>query len=59
MLYNITRAHPEYEYAVLVRGAKAAVVAAAYPKVRIVNGSLEDSATIEAEAAKADIVIGM
>jgi N-acetyl-gamma-glutamylphosphate reductase len=59
VLYTITRAHPEFEYAALVRGAKGAVVAAAYPKIRIVNGSLDDAVIIEEESAKADIVIGV
>lgn len=58
VLYALTKAHPEYEYAALVRGAKAAVVAAAYPKIRIIKGDLDDAAIIEEESAKADIVIG-
>ena len=58
VLYAITHAFPGYEYAALVRGAKGAAVSAAYPNVRIVNGSLDDSNIIEEESAKADIVIG-
>lgn len=58
ILYTITRAYPDYEYAALVRGSKGAIVAAAYPKIRIVDGTLDDAAIIEEESAKADIVIG-
>jgi len=42
----------------LVRGSdKGAVVAAAYPKVRLVYGTLEDSKLLEEESARADIVL--
>ena len=58
ILYSITKAYPDYEYAVLVRGAKSSVVSAAHPKIRIVSGTLDDAAIIEEESAKADIVIG-
>jgi hypothetical protein len=56
--YAIHRAHPDYEYAALVRSEeKSRKVQAAYPDVRIVIGGLDDSAILEEEAAKADIVL--
>lgn len=36
---------------------KGALVAASFPKVRLVYGSLEDTALLEEESSKADIVI--
>jgi N-acetyl-gamma-glutamylphosphate reductase len=57
-LYTIYNAHPDWEITALVRNSKkAAPVAAAFPKVRFAYGSLEDSAVIEEEAAKADVVL--
>lgn len=38
---------------------KAGKVRAAYPDVRVVIGGLDDSAIIEEESAKADIVLRM
>lgn len=58
ILYALTKAHPEYEYVALVRGAKGSVVATAYPNIRIVKGNLDDATIIEEESAKANIVIG-
>lgn len=50
--------HPDYEYACLVRSKdKAEAVKKAFPDVRIVLGSLDDSQLLEEEAAKADIVL--
>ncbi|KAI9744893.1 MAG: hypothetical protein M1818_001818 [Claussenomyces sp. TS43310] len=55
VLYN---AHPEYSYSALVRSStKGAPVAAAYPSVRLVYGDLDNSALLEEEASKADIVL--
>lgn len=57
-MYALYAAHPEYEYTVLVRNSdKGAVVAAAYPKIRMAYGTLDDSAVLEEEASKADIVV--
>jgi hypothetical protein len=57
-LYTLYNAHPDWEFTALVRNSeKAAPVAAAFPKVRFAYGTLEDSAVIEEEAAKADIVL--
>ncbi len=57
-LYTLTRAHPEYEYSALVRTQeKSDVVKKAYPSIRIVLGSLDDSELLEKEAASADIVL--
>ena len=57
-LYVLSKAHPEYEYAALIRTKeKADVVQKAYPSVRIVLGGLDDAAILEEESAKADIVL--
>lgn len=57
-LYALQEKHPELEYAALVRTQeKADRVLAAYPKIRIVLGGLDDSQLIEDETAKADIVL--
>ncbi|PQE23936.1 nucleoside-diphosphate-sugar epimerase protein [Rutstroemia sp. NJR-2017a WRK4] len=57
-LYTLYNANPDWEFTALVRNSeKAAPVAAAFPKVRFAYGTLEDSAVIEEEAAKADIVL--
>lgn len=57
-LYVLNKAHPDYEYAALVRSQeKADKVKAAYPNIRIVLGDLDDSSILEEEAAKADIVL--
>ncbi|KAL3419777.1 nucleoside-diphosphate-sugar epimerase [Phlyctema vagabunda] len=58
ILYALEKAHPEYEYTAIVRNSdKGAAVAAVYPKIRLVYGTLEDSALLEEESAKADIVV--
>ena len=57
-LYVLSKAHPEYEYAALVRSKdKADIVQKAYPSVRIVLGGLDDAETLRAECARADIVL--
>ena len=57
-MHALYAAHPEYEYSILVRNSdKGAVVAAEYPKVRLVYGGLDDSEVLEEEASKADIVL--
>lgn len=59
-LFVLHQAHPEFEYAALVRTQdKADKVKAAYSNVRIVLGSLDDSDVLEREAAAADIVLRM
>ncbi|KAK1984622.1 hypothetical protein LZ30DRAFT_424951 [Colletotrichum cereale] len=56
--YALYKKHPEYEYSLLVRNEERATpVREAYPKVRIVIGSLDDVDIIEKEAAAADIVV--
>lgn len=56
--YAIHKAHPDYTYVALIRiEEKAGKVRAAYPDVRVVIGGLDDSAIIEEESAKADIVL--
>lgn len=60
VLHAIATAHPEYTIRALNRDAtKSALITAAYPSVTIVPGSLDDSATLEAEAAQADIVLNL
>ena len=54
----MTRKHPEYEYAALVRTTENAdIVKKAYPSVRIVLGGLDDYESLKQEAAKADVVL--
>ncbi|CAL3962818.1 unnamed protein product [Diplocarpon coronariae] len=58
VLYALEKAHSEYEVTALVRNSdSAAKVAAAYPRIRFVYGSLEDSTLLEDASSKADIVI--
>ena len=57
-LVAIYNSHLDYEYACLVRTKeKADKVKEAFPNVRIVLGSLDDSELLEEESAKADIVL--
>lgn len=57
-MYELYNTHPEYAYSVLVRTKeKAKSVTDAFPDVRIVIGSLDDSDTLKEEASKADVVI--
>jgi hypothetical protein len=57
-LFNLNLKFPAFEYTALVRNSHSgAKVAAEYPKIRLVYGGLDDSEILEAESAKADIVI--
>jgi len=57
-LFALYNAHPDYEYTASVRNSdKGALVAASFPKIRLVYGTLEDTALLEEESSKADIVI--
>ncbi|OTB04407.1 hypothetical protein M426DRAFT_154019 [Hypoxylon sp. CI-4A] len=57
-LYSLVKAHPEYEFTLLVRNEeRGKPVAAAYPEARLVYGTLDDTDVIEKEAAAADIVV--
>ena len=57
-MYALEKKFPDFEYTTLVRNSeKGALVAAAYPKIRLVYGTLDDSALLEAESARADIVL--
>jgi hypothetical protein len=59
-LYALEKAHPDYEYTAMVRNSdKGALVAAAYPRIRLVYGTNDDTALLEEESARADIVIRM
>jgi hypothetical protein len=59
-LYALNQKFPDFEYTALVRNSDSgAKVAAEYPKIRLVYGTLEDSAVLEAESARADIVLRM
>lgn len=56
-LFALVEAHPDWEYTCLVRNPdKGAKVAAIYPKVRLVYGTLDSTDLLEEEAGKADIV---
>ncbi|TGO41918.1 hypothetical protein BHYA_0014g00010 [Botrytis hyacinthi] len=57
-IYALYHAHPDWEFTALVRDSdRGAPVAAAFPKVRLVYGTLEDASILEEEAAKADVVL--
>jgi len=57
-LVSIYNSHPEYKYACLVRTKdKGDVVQKAFPNARIVIGNLDDSALLEEESARADVVL--
>jgi hypothetical protein len=57
-LYALEKTHPEYEYTALVRNSdKGAPIAALYPKIRLVYGTLDDSKLLEEESARAEIVL--
>lgn len=59
-LYALEKAHPDYEYTAMVRNSdRGALVAAVYPRIRLVYGTNDDTKLIEEECAKADIVIRM
>ncbi|KAL3958885.1 hypothetical protein ACCO45_007047 [Purpureocillium lilacinum] len=54
----IIRAHPDWEYHVLVRDEyRAEPIAAKYPYVRFTYGTLEDDAILERASSQADIVV--
>lgn len=58
ILYAVHKAHPDYEYTLLVRNEdRAKVVKEKYPNVKFVYGNLDASDVIEKAAAEADIVI--
>ncbi|KAI0537327.1 hypothetical protein GGR58DRAFT_513863 [Xylaria digitata] len=58
VLYVLAKKYPDFEYAALVRSeSSAARVREAYPDVRVVLGSLDDSDLLRREAAWADLVL--
>ncbi|KAL4814711.1 hypothetical protein BDW67DRAFT_186509 [Aspergillus spinulosporus] len=58
VLHALDNTHPEYEIAALIRSAeKASKVVAAFPRVKVVSGDLDDTSVIEEEAKKSDVVI--
>ncbi|PHH84070.1 hypothetical protein CDD83_2536 [Cordyceps sp. RAO-2017] len=58
VLDSLVKAHPEYEYRLLVRDeARAGPIRARYPDAALVVGRLEDAAVLEQAAAEADIVV--
>lgn len=60
VLHQLARAHPEYAVAALVRDAQVGKkISEKYPKVRIVNGSLDDVDLVESEAAQASVTLSM
>jgi len=57
-LFALHKAHPEFEYAALVRDSgRGAAIAASYPRVRMIYGTLDDSSLLEEESGKADVVL--
>lgn len=57
-LYALHEAHPDWEYCCLVRDSdKGALVAATYPKVRLVYGDLSSEDVIQKAAGEADVVL--
>jgi hypothetical protein len=57
-LYSLHKAHPDFEYTLLIRSEeKAKPVLEQYPKAKVVYGTLDDSDVIEKAAAEADIVV--
>ncbi|KAL4927037.1 uncharacterized protein BDV17DRAFT_292930 [Aspergillus undulatus] len=58
VLHELHASHPDYEIVALVRNPeKAKKVVAAYPRVRVVDGDLDNMDIIEDEAGKSDVVI--
>ena len=58
--YYLSQHHPNFEYSALIRSEeKAKRVREAYPNIRTVIGSLDDSEVLAREAAWADIVLRM
>lgn len=60
VLKELTRSHPEYKIAALIRDRKVAQeIATAFPSVRPVLASLDDVQIVEEEASKAKVVLRM
>ncbi|RDW80711.1 hypothetical protein BP5796_05409 [Coleophoma crateriformis] len=58
ILHELDNAHPDYEYTALVRDSeRGALVAAAFPKIKLIYGTLDDVEVIEKAASEADIVV--
>ncbi|CAK4029329.1 related to nucleoside-diphosphate-sugar epimerase [Lecanosticta acicola] len=58
VLYTLHKAHPDWTYSALMRTRESATrVQAAYPSLRPIIGTLDDSALLTQAAAEADIVI--
>jgi hypothetical protein len=54
----LQKAHPEYHIVALVRNeAQAKIIKAAFPAVETVTGDLDSDEVLQAEAAKADVVL--
>lgn len=60
VLRELARSHPAYVVAALVRKVEdGKQIKEKFPKVRIVNGSLDDVDLIEEEASKASVILSM
>ena len=58
VFHALATAHPEYELTCLVRSSdKGAKLAAAFPAVRLVYGTLDSLDLVERESKDADIVL--
>lgn len=54
----LVKKYPEYQVVSLIRNEEqTTIIKAAFPSVETVVGDLDDSAVLEAEAAKADVVL--
>jgi uncharacterized protein YbjT (DUF2867 family) len=57
-LYLAYNTHPEWSFSVLVRNPKnAETLTQAFPRVRVVQGDLDNVETLREEAKNADIVL--
>ncbi|KAJ9132973.1 Nucleoside-diphosphate-sugar epimerase [Pleurostoma richardsiae] len=58
VFYALHKAHPDYEYTLLVRNEeRGKPVKEKYPDVKLVYGTLDSSGVIEKAAAEADVVV--
>ena len=60
MLAQLAKSYPEWQVTALVLGVEDGQhVKACYPKVTVLIGSLDDTETLEKEAADVDVVLSM
>lgn len=60
VLHELTRAHPDYSIAALVRNRETARgISDTFPTIRTVVGDLDDAELVEREASEANVVLRM